>query len=361
MNHPCPTTSAARRRWLQALIALGALCHATIPWASESALANPTRVAHGSPPRAGASATAQPESSETAPVIDIRRDVRKQLKDAIEQSKAASSGNKPTVTVNHGAKGASAGAQVPAEASSSKPQIPAQAKSKAATHSPRAKAGDLHGPAQADRSHGEVHWSYEGETGPQAWGQLKSEFNVCAIGKRQSPIHIEEGSTLQGPAEPLQIDYAPSKGSVVNNGHTIQVDLEGDNSITVRGSVFKLVQMHFHHPAEEKVNYKGFAMVAHLVHRNAVGELAVLAVLFDPGEASPLIQKIWTRMPLDVNDRVALPEGIIDLNEILPKDRRYYQFLGSLTTPPCTEGVLWLILKEPMTLAREQLRLFAQV
>ena len=109
------------------------------------------------------------------------------------------------------------------------------------------------------------------------------------------------------------------------------------------------------------MNYKGFAMVAHLVHKNAEGQLAVLAVLFDPGEGSPLIQKVWTHMPLDVNDRVRLPEGLIDLNEALPKDRRYYQFIGSLTTPPCTEGVLWLVLKEPMTLSRDQLKLFTQL
>jgi carbonic anhydrase len=102
-------------------------------------------------------------------------------------------------------------------------------------------------------------------------------------------------------------------------------------------------------------------MVAHLVHQNAQGQLAVLAVLFDPGEASPMIQKVWTHMPLDAGDRVSLPDGLIDLNETLPKDMRYYQFIGSLTTPPCTEGVLWLVLRQPMTLSREQLKLFAQL
>lgn len=225
----------------------------------------------------------------------------------------------------------------------------------------RAAALAGHGPADS-AGHGnghEAHWAYEGENGPQKWGAMKPEFNVCAIGKRQSPIHIEETATLPGPAEPLQISYQPSGGSVVNNGHTIQVDLEGDNTLTVRGSVYKLVQFHFHHPAEEKVNYKGFAMVAHLVHRNDAGQLAVVAVLMDPGAANPLIHNVWTHMPLDTADRVKLPAGAIDMNKLLPQDQRYYQFIGSLTTPPCTEGVLWLVLKQPMTLARDQLKMFS--
>lgn len=225
----------------------------------------------------------------------------------------------------------------------------------------RAKAAALTGHEAPSAHGGEVHWDYEGHNGPEHWGQLKPEFNACAIGQRQTPIHIQETQTLQGPAEPLQFDYRPSSGSVVNNGHTIQVDLEGENTLTVRGSTYRLLQFHFHHPSEEKINQKGFSMVAHLVHRNEQGQLAVVAVLIDPGEASPLIQKVWTHMPLDVNDRVRLPEGLIDMAQLLPQDQRYYQFMGSLTTPPCTEGVLWMVLKQPMTVSREQLRLFAQL
>ena len=210
-------------------------------------------------------------------------------------------------------------------------------------------------------SHDEVHWAYEGAGGPQAWGKLKPEFNLCALGKRQSPINIEESSTLQGPAEPLQISYRPTNGTVVNNGHTIQVDLDRGNTLTVRGSTYELLQFHFHHPAEERVNYKGFAMVAHLVHKNSEGQLAVLGVLIDPGMASALVHKVWTHMPLESGDRVRLPPELIDLNELLPKDMRYYQFMGSLTTPPCSEGVLWMVLKQPVTASREQIRLFSQL
>ncbi len=209
---------------------------------------------------------------------------------------------------------------------------------------------------------GDVHWGYEGDIGPQAWGQLKPEFNLCAIGKRQSPINIDDGATLQGPAEPVQFNYAPSNGTVVNNGHTIQVDVQGDNSIVVRGARFRLLQFHFHTPSEESVNDKRYAMVAHLVHKNDEGQLAVVAVLLEPGAApNPLIDKVWTYMPLDAGDRVRMPRELLNMNELLPTDQRYYQFMGSLTTPPCSEGVLWMVLKQAMPISRNQLRLFTQL
>ena len=215
--------------------------------------------------------------------------------------------------------------------------------------------------AMAGHGAGEVHWSYEGEGGPETWGQLKPEFNVCAIGKRQSPINIDESATLRGPAEPIRFEYAASSASVVNNGHTVQVDLGGDNSITVRGTNFRLLQFHFHHPSEERVNHRSFAMVVHLVHRSTEGKLAVVAVLLEPGPANALINKVWTYMPLDSDDRVGMPPDMLDMRELLPKDQRYYQFMGSLTTPPCTEGVLWMVLKQPVAISREQLRLFGQL
>jgi carbonic anhydrase len=378
MNHffTSPRRHASVQRFAQGLLALSALALAMAPtWANDATLANPVHTTHApvkpeaARPTAPAAASAAAGAEKVeAPVIDLRRTVKQQLTEALERSSESTGIRKKAgVTLSTAAGKGAADAHAPAEVPASRSHaIPAEAKSRTAAHRP-AKAASGHGaaaahaPAAAHGAHAAPHWSYEGETGPQAWGQLEPGFNVCAIGKRQSPIHIEESTALKGPAEPLQISYLASKGSVVNNGHTIQVDLDGDNTLTVRGSTYKLLQFHFHHPAEERVNYKGFAMVAHLVHKNAEGQLAVLAVLFDPGESSPLIQKVWTHMPLDVNDRVRLPEGLIDLNEALPKDRRYYQFMGSLTTPPCTEGVLWLVLKEPMTLSREQLKLFTQL
>lgn len=252
------------------------------------------------------------------------------------------------------------------------PQTAAQiqyARARAIAHgkpAPAAHKASAVGHGKSDEKHDihekhEPHWSYLGETGPEAWGKLKPEFNLCALGKRQSPINIQPGNTLVGPAEPLRISYNPSSGSVVNNGHTIQVDLQGENTLVVRDSTFDLLQFHFHHPSEETVNGQPTAMVAHLVHRNAQGQLAVLAVPLQPGEANAAIEQVWTHMPLEVGDRVRLPPMWLDLKALLPADQRYYQFMGSLTTPPCTENVLWLVLKTPQTLSPTQLRLFARL
>jgi carbonic anhydrase len=349
--------------------------------AADHAIEHAAPAAAASKPAAkktGASASA---AAEEAPLIDLKATLRekmigkKNLTLVISdkpESKAAAAGS-------HGA---------PAKAAATHEAEPVAAKATAVSHTAaaghsapvvnprasreyiRAKAAAMTGhdapPAVADvhggDAHGgEVHWSYEGENGPQNWGKLKPEFNLCALGKRQSPINIEESATLQGPAEPLQFNYTPSSGTVVNNGHTIQVDLSGDNTLTVRGSTYKLLQFHFHTPSEEQVNYRNSAMVAHLVHKNNEGQLAVVAVLLDPGVANALIDKVWTYMPLDTNDRVRMPLGLIDMNELLPKDQRYFQFIGSLTTPPCTEGVLWMVMKQPTQLSREQIRMFQQL
>ncbi|MEP6972046.1 MAG: carbonic anhydrase family protein, partial [Betaproteobacteria bacterium] len=207
---------------------------------------------------------------------------------------------------------------------------------------------------------GDAHWDYAGAYGPMAWADLKPEFATCGSGKRQSPINIDESQTLRGPAEAIGFDYRPSSGSVVNNGHTIQVDMGGDNGMMVRGSRYQLVQLHFHHPSEERINYRSFAMVVHLVHKDYMGRLAVVAILLEPGPANAVINNFWTYMPLGPGDRVVMPVGSVDLNGLLPKDQRYYQFMGSLTTPPCSEDVLWMVLKQPVTISQEQMRLFVQ-
>lgn len=208
---------------------------------------------------------------------------------------------------------------------------------------------------------GAARWGYEGNTGPQTWAKLSPDFSLCAQGTRQSPISIDDTNTLQGPAEPLQIHYQASGAMVLNNGRTIQVDVVGDNTLAVRGTSYKLYQMVFNHPSEERINGRAYAMGVHLMHRDVDGQVAVVAVLLDPGQANTLINKVWTYMPLDTGDRVRMPAGLLDLNELLPQDMRYYQFMGSLTTPPCTENVLWMVLKQPVQISPEQLRLFGQL
>jgi carbonic anhydrase len=206
--------------------------------------------------------------------------------------------------------------------------------------------------------HYDVHWSYEGEGSPGNWAKLKPEYGTCATGKRQSPIDIREGIRVD--LEPIQFNYGHTHVRIVDNGHTVQVNVGEGSSITVTGRSYQLVQFHFHRPSEERVNGKAFEMVIHLVHRDADGKLAVIAVLLDKGNENPLIQTIWNNMPLEVNQDV-VPSVAIDLNALLPESRAYYTYMGSLTTPPCTEDVLWMVFKQPMPVSAEQVNIFARL
>jgi carbonic anhydrase len=203
-----------------------------------------------------------------------------------------------------------------------------------------------------------AHWSYSGLGGPQVWGRLKPEFSSCAVGQRQSPIDIRDGIVLD--LEPVQFDYQPSGFSVIDNGHTVQVNVAAGNSIEVNGKRFALQQFHFHRPSEERINGRQFEMDAHLVHKDADGRLAVVAVLLERGAAQPLLQTVWNNLPLEKNEEFAA-RAQIDLNQLLPADRRYYTYMGSLTTPPCSEGVLWLVMQQPVPMSAQQIDIFARL
>ena len=203
-----------------------------------------------------------------------------------------------------------------------------------------------------------AHWDYQGDGGPQAWAQMKAEFATCSSGKRQSPIDIRDGIKVQ--LDPVQFDYRPSAFRVIDNGHTVQVNVGAGNFIEVTGHRFELLQFHFHRPSEERINGRLFDMVVHLVHKDIDGRLAVVAVLLDRGSAQPLVQAVWNNLPLEKGDEVAarLP---MDLNELLPTERSYYTYMGSLTTPPCSEGVLWMVMKSPVPISAEQIAIFARL
>ncbi|MFT3956948.1 MAG: carbonic anhydrase family protein [Piscinibacter sp.] len=203
-----------------------------------------------------------------------------------------------------------------------------------------------------------AHWSYDGEGGPASWGAMKPEFATCSSGKRQSPIDIRGGIKVQ--LEPVQFDYKPSGFRVVDNGHTIQVNVGAGNSIEVMGRRFELLQFHFHRPSEERIDGRQFDMVAHLVHKDLEGRLAVVAVLLDRGSAQPLVQTIWNNLPLEKGDEVAA-RGAIDMNALLPPDRSYFTYMGSLTTPPCSEGVLWMVMKQPVPISPDQIAVFSRL
>ena len=206
-------------------------------------------------------------------------------------------------------------------------------------------------------AHG-THWSYEGETGPANWASINVDWAKCGTGNRQSPIDIRDGMKVD--LEQIVFDYNPVSFSVIDNGHTIQVNLNGGNYITVQGRTYELLQFHFHRPSEERINGKGFEMVVHLVHKDAEGKLAVVAVLLERGKAHSLIQTVWNNLPLEKNDTIT-PSVVLDMKELLPKHREYFTYMGSLTTPPCSEGVLWLVMKEPMQASPAQMALFSRL
>ena len=205
-----------------------------------------------------------------------------------------------------------------------------------------------------------IHWSYTGEGGPANWGKLRPDNALCATGKRQSPIDIRDG--IQVDLEPIAFDYKNTLFRIVDNGHTVQVFVGEGSSITVMGRRYALQQVHFHRPSEERVNGMAFDMVAHLVHQDLDGHIAVVAVLLENGKEHPLIQQLWNNMPLEVGQELT-PSAPINLTALLPDadHRAYWTYMGSLTTPPCTEDVLWLVLKQPQQISADQVAIFARL
>lgn len=224
------------------------------------------------------------------------------------------------------------------------------------THATRLEAAQLKAASAGHPPSG--HWSYEGDAGPSAWGALQPEFATCSTGTRQSPIDIADGIKVE--LDAVQFSYRPSNFRVIDNGHTVQVNVAVGNTIEVTGKRYELVQFHFHRPSEERINGKPFDMVVHLVHKSVEGKLAVIAVLLDRGSAQSVVQTVWNNLPLEKGDEV-MAKGQIDLMALLPTDKRYYTYMGSLTTPPCSEGVLWMVMKTPVEISPEQLAIFSRL
>jgi len=202
-----------------------------------------------------------------------------------------------------------------------------------------------------------VHWSYEGVGNPAQWGKLKPEFAMCDMGKNQTPINLSESDMIEAELSPLQFIYQNGISSVINNGHTIQINVPEGNSITVDAKTFKLVQFHFHSPSENQINGKTFPLELHLVHKSDAGELAVIGVMFDVGNANALLETIWQNVSGKVDESVKLSQEINPIN-FLPENKDYFRFNGSLTTPPCSEGVRWFVMKKPLTVSPAQIQQF---
>ena len=212
--------------------------------------------------------------------------------------------------------------------------------------------------ATAALATGKPHWGYSGARGPSHWGTLGSEFELCGIGRNQSPIDLS--GFVQSDLPPIEFNYGTDATEIVNNGHAIQANYADGSSISIGRRVFELKQFHFHSPSENRINGKSFPMEGHLVHADENGNLAVVAVLFEEGPQNVAIASLWNQMPRSTGAKYALSSDV-NASSLLPANRSYFRFNGSLTTPPCSEGVWWVVMKQPMTLSAEQIALFTDV
>jgi carbonic anhydrase len=201
------------------------------------------------------------------------------------------------------------------------------------------------------------HWDYSGHEGPEHWGDLAPDFSLCKTGKAQTPIDIVSRVDTDLPR--IAFHYRPGGHHEVHNGHTIQVDYDEGSSIRLDGRDYRLKQFHFHAPSENHVDGKEYPMEAHLVHADAEGHLAVIAVMFEEGVENLALAMPWAAMPMRPGRTVPLANKVT-AEALLPANHDYYRFDGSLTTPPCTEGVVWLVMKHPVSASRGQLTKFAR-
>jgi carbonic anhydrase len=203
-----------------------------------------------------------------------------------------------------------------------------------------------------------AHWSYEGAAGPATWGDLDAANKVCSIGSQQSPIDI--GPTVRSQMPALKLAWSKTADTIVNNGHTIQLNFAEGSTLKFGDTSYKLLQVHFHRPSEHLIGGKNFPMEAHFVHRAESGALAVVGVLLAEGKANPAFGKIVATMPAKEGPAVKA-DSTINPNALLPAKRSYYRYEGSLTTPPCSEVVDWLLLTTPMQVAASDVASFAKL
>ena len=204
-------------------------------------------------------------------------------------------------------------------------------------------------------AYAQPHWGYEGEHGPEHWGSLDPGFAVCSNGREQSPIDLTGAEP--GALSEIVFEYAPSPISILNNGHTIQVDYQAGSGLVLDGARYGLVQFHFHHRSEHTVDGADFPLEMHLVHADADGALAVVGVLVEEGGANEALAPVFRQMPGEAGP-AAMVEGTVDAAALLPGRRTTWRYAGSLTTPPCSEGVSWLVMTEPVTASRGQIEAF---
>ena len=204
----------------------------------------------------------------------------------------------------------------------------------------------------------DVQWGYTGSTGPDHWGDLSKDYELSKNGKEQSPINITGAEDVDLPE--LNLNNQESEAQVENNGHTIEVSFKNPkNTLTIGNEVYKLQQFHFHAPAENEIDGQTYPLEGHFVYKTDNGKITVISVLYNYGDENQALKQIWDKMPQAANTETELSQPI-SLDDFYPEDKDYYNFEGSLTTPPCTEGVNWIVFKNQETVSKEQVEKFTQ-
>ena len=212
-----------------------------------------------------------------------------------------------------------------------------------------------------------VYWSYSGETGPEQWKNVNSNYEACGRGELQSPINIEikEAADQQEAvklAEQISLNYDQAIFTVENNGHTIEANSTTlENSLLINDKEYKLTGIHFHSPSEHQLNGQYFDMEAHIYHETEEGELAVIGLFIQSGKENQILAEMWDEIPKDGNEAARILKNPVDLQLLLPEQKSVYQYVGSLTAPPCTEGVNWFILEQPIEMSDAQINRFSSI
>ncbi len=201
------------------------------------------------------------------------------------------------------------------------------------------------------------HWGYSGETGPEHWADADAKNYFCREGKNQSPVNLTH--FVEADLATLDFQYQTQATEILNNGHTIQINMADGSLLGVDGLTLPVQQFHFHSPSENHIDGESFAMEAHIVHGDDKGNFAVVAVMFREGDENSALTPIWANMPTQVGEHRAMEN--VDLLGLLPENKDYYRFTGSLTTPPCSEGLRWLVMKNVVTASKAQIEQFQKV
>lgn len=204
-----------------------------------------------------------------------------------------------------------------------------------------------------------AHWSHTGDTGPAHWAELSEAFKLCGTGKNQSPVNLTD--TFEVDLEEILFTYQDALLSVTNNKHSIAVDYPKGSHIVVDKNTYELRHFHFHSPSEHQIEGQSYPLEVHLVHKDAQDNYTVVGVMFAEGEANPLLEKVWQYMPAEEGKKDASKEVTINVMDLLPENKDYYRYNGSLTIPPCSEGLRWIVMKQPLTASVEQIKQFKTV